>query len=402
MASTLDRGAADGVGEGDGDGAAVAVGEGEAVRIGVDIGEAEGVKGASAADAQAVMASAISSIEASGGRVSACTVPLGQRRVARYHLSRVTLRAVTELPQSSVPMGALRIGVRRLLFGYLALVIGLSLVNGGLSADALIFIGLAVVLAGVVSTRLASGWLSVVVIFVAWETMRGVAATFGNAVVVKPIVEAERALAFGIVPAVELQALFHAPGELNALDLGMTLVYALLAAAPVIVGVALWRHARPLFLRFVLALLAVSLIQFGFALLVPVAPPRFAAAYGVPLAVEDIMGLAWAQLGAWGTWLYTHAIGNPLAAFPSLHAAYPILTLLAAREVWPRGSWLLAGWALLVFVSVLYLGHHYLVDVYAGIALALVVHWLVRRWWERTTSPVPDEIPERLAPPATA
>lgn len=286
------------------------------------------------------------------------------------------------------PSAAFRAGVRRLLLAYLLLVVGLSAANGGLSPDALIFIVIAAALALVVTGSAAAGWLSLLLTFAAWQAMRGLAATFGQAVVVEPMVALERTLAFGVVPSVELQRLFHQPGVLSALDLGLTAVYAALVVPMIAMAVVLWRHAQPLFYRFVLAFLALSLAQFTFALLVPVAPPRLAAHYGVPLAVVDIVGQAWAGLGEIGTWLYTQSIGNPVAALPSLHAAYPVLAFLAAREVWPRAAWILALWSGIVFFAVLYLGHHYLVDVYAGIALAVLVHHLVRRWWQRGLEPV--------------
>ena len=61
---------------------------------------------------------------------------------------------------------------------------------------------------------------------------------------------------------------------------------------------------------------------------------------------------------------------NPTAAFPSLHAAFPTLGWLALRRLYPRGSWLLFAWSLLVFVSVVFLGEHYVVDVIGGVILA--------------------------------
>jgi hypothetical protein len=282
----------------------------------------------------------------------------------------------------------LRAGVRRLLLGYLLLVVVLSAANGGLSPDALIFIVIAAALTLVVTGTGATGWLSLLLLFAAWQAMRGLAATFGHAVVVEPMVALERVLAFGLVPSVELQRLFHHPGALSALDMGLTGVYLTLVVPMIALAVVLSRHAQPIFYRFLLALLALSLSQFAFALLVPVAPPRLAADYGVPLAIVDIVGQAWAGLGEIGTWLYTQSIGNPVAALPSLHAAYPVLAFLVAREVWPRAAWILGVWAGIVFFAVLYLGHHYLVDVYAGIALAVVVHHLVRRWWQRALEPV--------------
>jgi hypothetical protein len=64
---------------------------------------------------------------------------------------------------------------------------------------------------------------------------------------------------------------------------------------------------------------------------------------------------------------------NPLAAFPSLHAGLPV-----SQRWWP--------WALAISVAVVLLGEHWLIDVFAGWALALACRAAVARWW-------PDEIP---------
>jgi hypothetical protein len=283
--------------------------------------------------------------------------------------------------------GALRSGLRRLLFAYLAVVVGLSVTNGGLSADALLFVLIAAVLALVISGSTVSAWLSLLAIFAAWEAMRGLAASAGHDVVVAPMIALERTLAFGVIPSVELQRLLYAPGTLGPLDVAMTAVYASLLIPPIGVAVLLWRRARSAFHRFLLALLALSLAQFTIALLVPVAPPRLAAEFGVSLPIVDIVGLAWAELGDVGTWFYTQSIGNPVAALPSLHAAYPVLAFLAARQAWPRAAWGLAAWSGIVFFAVLYLGHHYLIDVYAGVGLAVAVHLVVGRWWQQANEP---------------
>jgi membrane-associated phospholipid phosphatase len=76
-------------------------------------------------------------------------------------------------------------------------------------------------------------------------------------------------------------------------------------------------------------------------------------------------------------WLYSHHDYNLYAAFPSLHAGFPVL---AAAAGWRRDRKVgaaLSIWAIVVWVTVVYLGEHYVADVvggivYAAVALAIV------------------------------
>jgi membrane-associated phospholipid phosphatase len=115
-------------------------------------------------------------------------------------------------------------------------------------------------------------------------------------------------------------------------------------------------------------------------LLIPVAPPRFAGSFGESLAVRDIARETFEQLhfAPVTTWLYGSISGNPVAAFPSLHSAYPLLAFLFVRTRWPRASWLLLAWSAAIWFAVVYLAHHYVVDVVAGMGFALGAHVVVQ------------------------
>jgi len=72
----------------------------------------------------------------------------------------------------------------------------------------------------------------------------------------------------------------------------------------------------------------------------------------------------------------TVTLTDPAAAFPSLHAAYPLLAALALWPVTRRGAALALAWTLAVWFSVVYLGQHYVTDIIGGIAFA-VGTWMV-------------------------
>ncbi len=259
---------------------------------------------------------------------------------------------------------------------------------------------MAVVLVGVLAVVIGRGvrflrdWAPFLAVFMAWELMRGIANQFGAAVHAADVVALERAL-FGGVPTVQLQHLLWS-GSPGPLDYALTLVYVSHFALPIGVAFALWLHQRQTYYRFVTTLMIVSYAAFVTFLLLPVAPPRFATDFGAPLPVVDIGAAVTKQLGWHGfVWTYSSLVGNPVAAFPSMHAAYPVIAFLF---LWPR--WRAAGigmavWGLAVWFAVVYLGHHYIVDIIGGVLYAVAGFLAVRAWdaWRRRrTSTEPQTI----------
>ena len=59
-------------------------------------------------------------------------------------------------------------------------------------------------------------------------------------------------------------------------------------------------------------------------------------------------------------------------AIPSLHVVYPFLATVYG---WPlrRFRWVAVGYFLLVCFSAVYLNHHYLIDLFVGLGIALLV-----------------------------
>lgn len=268
-----------------------------------------------------------------------------------------------------------------LLIGYVGLVLGLMVVRGAyMSPD--LFIVFALVIAVVLGrTRLfLRDWLPFAAIFLAWESMRGMADDLGVAVHSNDVIALERFLFFGRIPSEELQAAFHTAGRVNALDLATTFLYVAHFALPLVVAFAFWMSQRDVFYRYLLALMVMSFAAFVVYLVFPVAPPRFAGSFGEPLAVEDIARSTFTQLhfAPVTTWLYGSISGNPVAALPSLHSAYPLLAYLFARERWPRASLILLGWSAAIWFSVVYLGHHYVLDVAGGILFAVGAYFVLK------------------------
>jgi hypothetical protein len=218
-------------------------------------------------------------------------------------------------------------------------------------------------------------------------------------------IEAEHALLGGTTLPHLLQGWWLVPGRLGLLDRVLIAVHASHFFFFLLFGVVVWRFRRAAFPRFqaaVLALLGAGLLMYA---LVPTVPPWMAAA--PPLRLLPALTHV-------SAFVYGHDVlrpltttfdVNPIAAMPSLHAAFPALCTLFAMRVFGGRGLALAVYALMVCVAIGYLGEHYLVDVLAGLLLAVAVDLAVHarpvvRWlasgasvrapvgWERLRVPV--------------
>lgn len=75
--------------------------------------------------------------------------------------------------------------------------------------------------------------------------------------------------------------------------------------------------------------------------------------------------------------------GSGISAFPSMHVTLVTLNALFLYEWKPRLGMLGFAYAGLIFLSSVYLGWHYAIDGYAGLAAAILIHALARRIFRR-------------------
>ncbi|HLX32449.1 MAG TPA: phosphatase PAP2 family protein [Gaiellaceae bacterium] len=133
--------------------------------------------------------------------------------------------------------------------------------------------------------------------------------------------------------------------------------------------VYLRRHER--FGRFRNAILLANLIGLICFALMPTAPPWMFPADGFIGGVNHSSALL-------------HTLGNQYAAMPSLHAADALIVgcflALSCRRVWARALWLL--WPLWVWFCVIATANHYVLDVLAGIGVA-IFSLIVTAWAPR-------------------
>jgi membrane-associated phospholipid phosphatase len=224
-------------------------------------------------------------------------------------------------------------------------------------------------------------WMPFVVLFIGYEFLRGFAGKTGIAAHYTEVIAADRLLGFGHLPTLFLQARLYRGGGSTLLDDVATLFYFLHFAYPLTLGYVFWLRDRSLFRRFAVTLLAMSFSAFVFFLLVPVAPPWLAAQDGYLPHVEKIISHT---LPSATDLIYKSMTPNKVAAFPSLHAAFPALGMLYGIRLFGRRAALpLGAWVLAVTFSIVYLGEHYVVDAAGGVVVAAawfgLVEWLSAR-----------------------
>ncbi|MGH2456754.1 MAG: phosphatase PAP2 family protein [Candidatus Limnocylindria bacterium] len=278
---------------------------------------------------------------------------------------------------------------------YAAFIGVLTLARGQLpSADVLLVaagFGAAMGLRGRVAVL--RDWMPFLVLFLAYELMRGLADDVGLPVHAADIVALERGLFGGALPTAVLQGWLHPATGVDPLAVVGTLVYLLHFPLPLATAILLWRRRPELFHPYLVALILLSFAGFATYLLLPVAPPWMAVELGVLGAAPADGGVAYLKpdafawlaqsIGIDGARLYDVVFrsinANPVAAFPSLHAAYPFLTFLVLRRAFGRIGWLALGYFALVAFTIVYTADHYVVDVLAGAAYASGAYGLM--WW---------------------
>ncbi len=154
---------------------------------------------------------------------------------------------------------------------------------------------------------------------------------------------------------------------------------------PMLFGVWLFTKNRPLFIRFTYGYLCTNLVGFALYYLYPAAPPWYVELNGFVFNPDTARSAA-------GLDNFDKLINAPLfktiyqrnsnvfAAIPSLHSAYPLVTLFYARKMpqrWPTALFVFL--TLGIWFSAIYLRHHYVIDVILGALTAVAGYFLGER-----------------------
>ncbi len=166
-------------------------------------------------------------------------------------------------------------------------------------------------------------------------------------------------------------------------------VYSIHMLPAFVFGLGVWWYAhrdrdealRRRVARFWWGFLLLHVLAFSAHVLMPVAPPWYVSSHGFLAPTEPVVGnpAGLARVDAllgYGHFEGVYSNGKYVfGALPSLHVAVPTWVALRCERLWCKaGVWALT--ALMAFFAV-YFAHHYIIDLAAGLGLAVLVHALI-------------------------
>ena len=235
-------------------------------------------------------------------------------------------------------------------------------------------------------------WLPLALVLAAYDLLRGHADTLFFSAWYRPQLEADAFLFGGTVPTVWLQDhLWHGSSDLRWYDYASWAVYVSYFVVTYLVAGLIWFFARARFRRYVGCVALLAGMAFTTFALFPAAPPWLASREGELEWTTRLIGpisghIPFFSFSFEGLWERGSEYSNPVAAVPSLHAAYTLLVTLFLWRAAPRwGRVLLALYPPAMAFALVYTAEHYVVDILLGWAYTLVAVWVVNRVADRLT-----------------
>lgn len=161
------------------------------------------------------------------------------------------------------------------------------------------------------------------------------------------------------------------------LDVLSGVFYLTWVPVPLLFALYLFFVRREQFLHFSLSFLLINILGFVIYYLHPAAPPWYVQQFGFefnPLTLGNTAGLARFD-SYFGVEIFKSIYAkssNVFAAMPSLHSSYPVLVLYYGIKNKMGAMNFLFGLIMVgIWFAAVYSGHHYVLDVLAGIACAI-------------------------------
>lgn len=183
---------------------------------------------------------------------------------------------------------------------------------------------------------------------------------------------------FGNLPTTYLQNwLWH--GHVQWYDYVIYFPYFLHFVIPLCLGILVWKTRDCYFWRVMNTYLVVAFASFLTFLAVPAAPPWLASQNHYIQPIVHISSQLWVKIGIHDfPSFYNHIAPNPVAAVPSLHAAWATLLLIFVYKIYgKRWAALAALYPLVIFFGTIYEGEHYVFDILCGITYAVAGYFAV-------------------------
>jgi hypothetical protein len=224
-------------------------------------------------------------------------------------------------------------------------------------------------------------WLPPMLLLLGYDYLRGLVPQISGKVHIHAMIDFDKLIFFGHVPTIWLQQHFF-NGQIRWYDNVAVVLYSMHFITPLIVALIFWMLDRNYFKLYMAAMVILSYLAFFTYYLFPAMPPWMAAQQGFLPQVAQITSLTMAHFAhpiSLPT-VYNYVGANLVAAVPSLHAAYPLMTALFINKKFPRWGWAAFIYPLAMWVTVMYLGEHYFFDICAAIVYTLAIFAIIMEW----------------------
>lgn len=284
---------------------------------------------------------------------------------------------------------------------------------------------LAAVLISRMPARFLLDWWFVLIGMIMWNLSGAVASDSPFPWHLDFMLQLDRLIGLDHQPVQVLQSHLSTPGRLTWLDWITAAIYNMHLPEPFVAGYFLWRLNRAVYFQFAAAALVLLVLGLVTFIVFPAVPPWLAAYRLVRIHEQYLSAGDWQTLhglgiahpvqfvqtrgrvylpgvrNLFGPVLAAHPLpfhgtpifyllklqGDRVAAFPSEHAAFPVLELLFFRVVSKGAAIVLSLWVASVVFAVVYLGEHWITDVLAGWIFSLVIFGFVR-WYANRRSQI--------------
>ncbi len=181
------------------------------------------------------------------------------------------------------------------------------------------------------------------------------------------LIHTERALFGGHLPNTVMQEQLWGHWYTPVLDTIANTLYLLHFLNPLILAALLWNKHRDIYWSYAIGLIVLAYAAFITYMLVPAAPPWWAREYGYlphdPVSLSHFI-------------LPENVVRNgpnPVAAIPSLHSGFPFFIAMVSTSTWGKRGLFVFILPVMVSLSTVYLGHHYVIDALLGYLYATVI-----------------------------
>jgi hypothetical protein len=255
-------------------------------------------------------------------------------------------------------------------------------------------------------------WCPLYLVLVGYDIAHGLADNLGGRPHVDPHLSFDQAIFGAQGPTEHLQSWLW-QGSANWYDHAVLMLYLSHFVVSVAVCALLWMRSREGFLALRRRMLGVWFVGLVFFATYPSVPPWMAAQQGHLPEMDRIVAVLMNVVASTQTAAALEdgdgriSLANPVAAVPSMHAALPMLLLLFTWHRVQRLRVPATAYTVLMAYLLVYTGEHYLFDILAGWACALVVHLAFirlerRKRSRRVARRTHDEAVPRPTPPSEA